>query len=89
MVRGPQFEKRWARQSRGLNPSKGKRFSCPQKCPDWLRGPPNLLCNDWFLYWGKKLTMNRGILFHSMDRGKFAFQFISESRMLRWDGHVA
>jgi len=43
----------WARQSRGLNPSRGKRFFCLQKCPDRLRGPPNLLCNDWFLYWGK------------------------------------
>jgi len=29
-----------------------------------------------------RLRMNRGILFHSMDRGKFNFQFISESRML-------
>ena len=35
------YAMRWTIQD--SNPSRGKRFLSPPKCPDWLRGPPSLL----------------------------------------------
>jgi hypothetical protein len=38
------YAMRWTIQ--GSNPSRGKRFLSPPKCPDWLWGPPSFLFSE-------------------------------------------